>query len=382
MHRLFRRQSVIESLESRTLLTTYTVSTTSDDGPGSLRQAILDSNADTTQANTIDFLLTPFAASAGGIFIISPTSPLPTITQAVDIDGTSQGGFANTNVTGYQGTPVIEIEGSGAGTAADGLDITANNSAVKALEIGGFENGAIEVSAASGVSVVSSYLGVGPDGTTFAGNGFGVIIDNGAHDNTIGGTTAADRNVISGNSGGILVTGAASQVLGDTIEGNYIGTDFSGTANLGNEDYGIIIVGSPATIRDNLISGNGEGVGLQDSTGVLIQGNYIGTNAAGTSELSNGTGVDIFSGSSNDTIGGTSSGEGNLISGNDFGILFNDASNITIEGNDIGTNASASAAVANEEDGIEVRNDFHRNYDRRHHGWRTEHHLRQRRFWH
>ena len=86
---------------------------TADSGPGSLRQAILDSDAATGTTNTIDF-----AIPGQGVQTIEPVSPLPAITNPVLIDGSSQ--------PGYDGTPLIELNGSQAGTG-DGLTITAPN---------------------------------------------------------------------------------------------------------------------------------------------------------------------------------------------------------------------------------------------------------------
>src|SRR5690348_2725105 len=83
--RWFRSRPRLEWMEDRTLLSTFTVTNTGDSDPGSLRQAILDSNADTGQANTIDF-----AIPGEGVQTIAPGSPLPAITQAVLIDGFSQ----------------------------------------------------------------------------------------------------------------------------------------------------------------------------------------------------------------------------------------------------------------------------------------------------
>jgi len=115
-----------ELVEDRTLLSTFSVANTADSGPGSLRQAILDSNAATGQANTIDF-----AIPGTGVQTIEPASSLPPITQAVLIDGESQ--------PGYAGTPLIEIDGQNVG---DGLTITGSNVAVRGLDIGGYSQGA------------------------------------------------------------------------------------------------------------------------------------------------------------------------------------------------------------------------------------------------
>jgi len=86
-------------MEDRTLLSTLLVTNTADSGTGSLRQAIIDSNAATSGANTIDFNI-----SGQGAQTIAPRSALPAITQSVLIDGFSQ--------PGYGGTPLIELSGS------------------------------------------------------------------------------------------------------------------------------------------------------------------------------------------------------------------------------------------------------------------------------
>ncbi len=109
------------------LLSTFVVSSTADSGPGSFRQAILDSNAATGGTSAIDFAIT-----GTGVQTIAPLSPLPAITGRVVIDGTSQ--------MGYAGTPLIELGGAQAGDA-DGLTITGPDVTVRGLDIGDFAEG-------------------------------------------------------------------------------------------------------------------------------------------------------------------------------------------------------------------------------------------------
>src|SRR5207247_1576932 len=148
----------------------------------------------------------------------------------------------------------------------------------------------------------------------------------GGADVTIGGTAAGAGNLVSGNDGdGIVVANS-----GALIQGNFIGTNATGTAALRNLRHGVNFLGlkgrnstlggTTAGAR-NLISGNGvDGVYVGDG-GNLIQGNYIGTNASGTAALANMQhGVDITS--SGNTVGGTVAGARNVISGNSrFGVL-------------------------------------------------------------
>jgi parallel beta-helix repeat protein len=144
------------------------------------------------------------------------------------------------------------------------------------------------------------------------------------------------------------------------IQGNFIGTNSAGTSALGNSPAGIRIngasactIGGTTTAARNVISGNnGDGILLTNSaTNNTVQGNYIGVDATGTSELSN-TGnslgaVNIVS-SNNNTIGGSAAGAGNVLSGGDganaFGIQINQSSNTTVQGNIIGLNAAGTAA--------------------------------------
>ncbi|MCG3200133.1 MAG: hypothetical protein GHCLOJNM_04668 [bacterium] len=148
------------------------------------------------------------------------------------------------------------------------------------------------------------------------------MIDGGGG-NVIGGTTVGAGNVISGNvSHGIEVFSSS----GNRIEGNFIGTDASGLAALGNGARGVQlndssdnIIGGTEPGARNIISGNSRsGIRLLNpgSTGNLVQGNYIGTDLHGVADLGNGNEGVIINGGSNNTIGGTESGAGNLISGN------------------------------------------------------------------
>ena len=143
-----------ELVEDRTLLSTFSVTNTADSGPGSLRQAILDSDAATAATNTIDF-----AIPGTGVQTIEPASSLPAITQAVLIDGESQ--------PGYAGTPLIELGGQNAGTG-DGLTITGSNVTVRGLDIGGYSQGAgihITGAGATGDWIYGNFLGTDPTGT-------------------------------------------------------------------------------------------------------------------------------------------------------------------------------------------------------------------------
>src|SRR5262249_35131137 len=152
-----------------------------------------------------------------------------------------------------------------------------------------------------------NYLGTNAAGTAGLGSQlFGVLVSGGPSGNLIGGTTAAARNVISGNSLGVLLDGANS----NSVRGNYIGTDASGTAAVGNTQAGVQIaagaqnnlIGDDGSGGGNVISGNtSTGIGISGSgtSNNTVAGNYIGLDATGTTGLANsGDGVRINGGAS------------------------------------------------------------------------------------
>ena len=191
----------------------------------------------------------------------------------------------------------------------------------------------------------------------------GVYIDN-APGNTIGGTTALARNVISGNGDqGVHIIGAGA--TGNLIEGNYVGVDASGEGALGNANTDVFLdgasgntIGGTTAGARNVISGSGfRGIRLLSGSANLIEGNYIGTDALGIVAIANQDGIELDTGSTGNTIGGSAPGAGNLISGNaSHGIDIADATsnNNTIAGNLIGTDKTGLVALANGGDGIGV----------------------------
>ncbi len=147
-----------------------------------------------------------------------------------------------------------------------------------------------------------------------------------------------------------MVQGFVDLGSGTTITGNLIGTSASGLSALANSQNGISLVGSGATVGGtlaasrNIISGNsGYGVSLVGVSviGNTVLGNYIGLNKNGDAAVPNANdGIAITS--PNNTIGGTSAGARNVISGNALaGVLIsgNLATGNSVLGNYIGTNA-------------------------------------------
>ena len=286
----------LELLEGRWLPSTFLVTNTDDAGPGSFRQAILDANSN-AGPNKIAFDI-----GGGGVQTIQPRSALPTVTRPVVIDGTSQPGFA--------GSPLIELDGSRAGQAY-GLTINAGDSTVRGLVINCFVDAGIALQERGGDLIAGNYIGTDVTGAQARPNVFyGVYVT--SSDNRIGGTTNTDGNLISGNGGpgigvfgfGIYISGGA----GNLVQGNKIGTDVTGAHALGNNEFG----------------------------------------------------VDINTGASGNTVGGTAKGAGNLISGNgvagvDIQSFFQlQSTDNVVQGNYIGTDVYGTASLPNGWDGVWV----------------------------
>ena len=207
--------------------------------------------------------------------------------------------------------------------------------------------------------VEGNFIGTNPGGSAAIGNTIGVQIATGADENTIGGTTSAARNIISGNiaQGVVIGDSTPTDTTGNVVEGNYIGTDVTGTVALGNGNENLEIdnatgtqvgglTSTPGTGPGNVISGAGILTNYNDygivvtgqSGGSNIEGNIIGLNAAGDAALGNAVGIFLDT-SVGVTVGGTQTGSGNIISGNvRAGVeLSNGASGNVVQSNYIGT---------------------------------------------
>ncbi|MBN2392719.1 MAG: VCBS repeat-containing protein [Anaerolineae bacterium] len=208
--------------------------------------------------------------------------------------------------------------------------------------------------------ISGNYIGTDVTGeVAISNNGGGIYVTDGATDNIVGGEDAGEGNLISGNEG----SGVTLQNVGtarNIIVGNYIGTDLYGTQSLSNTWDGIRLADGAADnlVRDNLISGNalcGVELAGTGTTSNTISGNYIGTDISGTTPISNSCGVVIGGGASWNTVGGVTSAERNLISGNDtdgISVYSIGTSHNTIKGNYIGTNISGTRALPNGYNGV------------------------------
>jgi titin len=339
--------------ESSMASASYVVNSTADPGDGvcnaaecTLREAIAAVNADTSQ----DAIA--FNVPGPAPYIIAPVTPLPSVTRPVTIDGTTQPGFI--------ASPIVELSGANVRDASIGLDIGGGNTVVRALVINGFAS-EMALETQGGNTVQGMYLGTDVTGTLAVPDfGFGLIVGYSSGNNTIGGTTALARNVISGNGyGGIHVETGPLQP-GNRILGNYIGVAADGESYIGNGRDGVALSGTGNILGGvepwarNVISGNsGYGVTVAGSKNT-VQGNFIGTDASGTvpvPNVSGGVAVQGFAAVTDNVIGGSESGAGNLISGNaNAGVtVAGGRSRTTVLGNRIGTDITGVNPLGNSE---------------------------------
>ena len=359
----------LELLEDRMLLTTYQVSSANDSGPGSLRAAILAVNSDTLP-DTIDFDL------AGALpQTIALDTPLPAITNQVKVDGTTE--------PGYAGKPLIVLDGTNLSQVDSDLEITASSSEIDGIAFVNCPGNGLDLSGTDGDVIEDCFIGTA-DGATARPNQFGLVITNSTNI-TISG------NLVSGNSVNGIVLGPGN--AGTLIQSNLIGTDATGESALSNESVGLYVDNSSATTigglaagQGNLISGNsatgieletngptfqsvgptgdslraqpggGSASAADSGPGTLIVGNIVGLNREGTRLI--GTSTNTVDGimdlaDNGSTIGGTTAGARNVVSGSGyFGLDLTDSDQV--EGNFIGTDITGTVALGNISGGIKL----------------------------
>ncbi len=269
---------------------TFTVSNTNDSGAGSLRQAILDANA-AAGTDSIVFNL------GTGTPTINLASALPVVTGTVVISGNTGGATR------------VELNGTNAGAGANGLEISAGNSLVERLVINRFSGDGIRITGTGFNTIKGCILGLDSSGTIARPNNVGIAI-RGSSDNAIGSTAFPDRNTISGNmTHGVLITPVVIvnpppdpptvfPASRNKVINSYIGTDITGRFDLGNTGFGVnvlggdtAIIGGATTDERNVISGNNGGgvhIGTASATGNKVIGNYIGLDATSVFPLGNG----------------------------------------------------------------------------------------------
>jgi hypothetical protein len=378
----------------------FIVTTNLPAGGGSLSNAIVQANSTSVGAtNLIQFNIPPFD---GTVKTIALTAPLDNMTRRTIIDGYTQpGASANTLANGDNARPLIELSGAASGS---GLTISpsGSGSTIRGLIINRFGNGiylngatncviegnfigtdatgmlartnfnhGIELSEAimnliggtnpgarnilsgnfrmgifiGGGSISNlvqgNFVGVDATGTNALGNGsegIRIVGGSGVTGNLIGGAIASARNIVSGNTAdGIVVTFGP---FGNVVQGNYVGTDVTGTRPLGNADGIQISANGTNSVIGNVICANRQHGVLVESAEVnsLVQGNFIGVDATGTNALGNAFDGVIITDGVGTTVGGTNAGDGNIIAHNGavgVSVYFGDAINNAILGNSI-----------------------------------------------
>jgi CSLREA domain-containing protein len=277
----------------------------------SLRAAIEQAN-NTSGADTIIFNVSGTGVKAINVGATG-LGPLPAVTDQATINGYTQPGASpNTKTVGDDAKLMIVLEGSNAGSFGNGIQLDgASHSVIKGLVINRFDGAGIN---------------------------------------------------IFGNS------------VATRVQGNFIGTDASGTIDKGNASNGVAvfsddinntIIGGTTPAARNLVSGNGgTGVGLGDasnddvpspSDNVRVQGNYVGTDRNGTQDIGNDASGVFLDNASNATIGGTTATSRNVISGNNGGLDLSSVSGNQIRGNRIGTSANGAGALGNNIYGVFIQ---------------------------
>lgn len=283
--------------ENDSLPAALVVNTTNDIDDGyctsqhcSLREAINAANQ-SAGANTISFNI-----PGQGVMTITPELNLPAVTDQLTIDGYTQpGAQANTLASGTNASLLIELDGGliTAETTGVGIDLMAGSSTVRGLVVNNFNlAGLRSQSNAGGNLIEGNFVGTDSGGAEPSGNTTGILIVNSSN-NTVGGTTPAARNLISGNTlTGILIGGDSA---GNKVRANLIGTKADGTGALGNGNAdtkaptGGVTINSSENTHGNVVGGTEAGAGnviaFNYGGGVVITG--VQSSVGGNALLSN-----------------------------------------------------------------------------------------------
>ncbi len=332
------------AIAASTRAQTVTVTNVNDSGSGSLRQAILDANGGFPPT------LVTFAIPGSGVHTISLLSSLPSITAPMTVvDGfTEPGASPNTNPPGEGFNAILQIEIDGTAVSGTCLTIEASNVTVQGLAINRCPTG-VGVYSGNGASIIGNFLGTDPTGTVSAGPQLVGLGMNSPSNVLVAG------NLISGNS---LYGVDIFEAFGVTVTGNLIGTNAAGTGVIGGTQFGVrasftpgVTIGGTTPVSRNVISlggSNAAAIQLDNEAGSIIEGNFLGTDVTGTIPLGNGIGVDL----QDTTVVGCKI-VSNVIGAGTVGVK-DGGQGTVIQGSFIGTDASATKDLGNSEGAIRV----------------------------
>lgn len=337
---------------------TFSVTSTNDSGPGSLRQALLDVNA-SPGPHAVQFSI-----PGGGVHTLAPLTPWPELTNTVALDGYSQSG-SQPNSLQWDDAAVLLIRLDGqklTNSLAPALVLHSSGSSVRGLIVVRFASG-IKLDSAGECVIAGNWIGLDFDGIargmTFDGVTVTCPVFASAMHNTIGGAAYGDRNVISGNGTGISFS--PTTAANNSVLNNFVGTDPTGMLPRGNVTAGVVI----QSATNILVSGNvisaatgagGCGVEIIAGAGDIIQGNLIGHGVFGQDLGNAGDGL-YANGAKNLLIGGVGVADGNRIGFNGrHGIDLLGCSGATIQGNNIGTGSVGTEPWGNLGSGIYLNN--------------------------
>ena len=331
---------------------TCTVSSTADSGTGTLRQCLTQAPAGLT------ILFDPSVFPPGSPGAIKILSPLPGLSQpGQTLDGSNAGVILDGSGA-PPGTNGIQLDSAGGlvrglqivNFNGDGITVTENGAsgAIQGNVIGANGGSGIDVNGGSGGSIIGNYIGVDATGTKGLGNLRGINLL-GTTNVTIGGSSPADRNVISGNTHiDIDVVGAVGQGAHNRIVGNYIGCDAAGKTQISNNDHNIYIEGgAPANfvggnVIVNGVNGDGVFVGDAGSSYNEIVGNFLGLDATGTTPV--GSSIHVAVTEPFNRIGGVTPQERNVVAGGIY--VFQGTTDNVVIGNYAGTDATGTRALS------------------------------------
>ena len=342
---------------------TFTVTNTNDSGPGSLRQAILDANAN-VGLDTIHFNI-----AGPGVHTITPATAFDPLTRP--------GRDRRLHAARLKPEHACRGRRRGAPDRARRdrrrrhrpVSFGTAGSTVRGLVLNRWSTSAVRIDQGGGNTVDGNFIGTDPTGMTIVGASTWLLYLSSTSNNLIGGTTPAARNIVTGSEGGAgnnLLIEVASD---NTVQGNYVGINAAGLAAVPTQMIDDVVISSTSGTTfggtdpgaANVVYGPRVAIkfgqaNATPTTNNVVEGNLIGTNASGTvgqGGLYGIAGYDTGDASSN-TIGGAAAGAGNLISGATVGIYIAANGNWIIEGNRIGTDITGLSPVPNASDGIQI----------------------------